>query len=162
MGTDFTFAYGSNMNRSELRSWLEAAGYDSSLIVSARPAVLEGYDFVWNFFSEGSRCGTANLEKRPGGTVWGVLIEFDVTLLKAFDRKEGHPYFYARGETRMDVRRVEDGKLVGAWVYRAKPNRGGRVDVFPSREYKKIVLDAAISWGFPEESVDRIRNWETQ
>ena len=52
MATDFTFAYGSNMNRSELRSWLEANGYDSSLIVDASPATLEGYDFVWNYYSQ--------------------------------------------------------------------------------------------------------------
>ena len=64
MATDFIFAYGSNMNRSELRSWIEASGYDSSLIVEATPATLQGYDFVWNYYSHGKAGGTVNLEHK--------------------------------------------------------------------------------------------------
>ncbi len=162
MATDFTFAYGSNMNRSDLRSWLEAGGYDSSLIVDAVPATLAGYDFVWNFYSSGRAGGTANLEPKEGSTIWGVLIEFDEDLLKAFDRKEGHPYFYSRGASKVPVKRGSDGKTVMAWLYLAKPNKGSRRDVWPTREYKKIVLDAAEFWNLPEEYVERIRHWNTQ
>lgn len=162
MSTDFIFAYGSNMNRSELRSWLEANGYDSSLIEDASPASLDGYDFVWNYYSQGRRGGTANLEHKDGSTMWGVLIEFDESLLKAFDRNEGHPYFYSRGEKRVNVRRQKDGETVTAWLYLAKPNKGGRRDIRPTREYKKTVLDAALFWQLPDDHVEKIKNWQTQ
>jgi hypothetical protein len=162
MATDFTFAYGSNMNRSDLRSWLEANGYDSSLVVDASPATLEGYDFVWNYYSQKRSGGTANLERKESSTVWGLLIEFETSLLKAFDRKEGHPFFYSRGDKRVAVRRDRDGETVFAWLYLAKPNRDGRRDVWPTRPYKKIVLDAAIFWKFPEDYVAKINDWETQ
>jgi gamma-glutamylcyclotransferase (GGCT)/AIG2-like uncharacterized protein YtfP len=162
MSTDFIFAYGSNMNRSELRSWLEANGYDSSLIGNVSNASLDGYDFVWNYYSQGKRGGTANLEHKEGSTIWGVLIELDESLLKAFDRLEGHPYFYSRGEKRVSVHRQEDGKTVAAWLYLAKPNKGGRRDVRPTREYKKIVLDAALFWELPAAHIEKIKNWETQ
>lgn len=159
MATDFIFAYGANMNRSDLRSWLESDGYDSSLVVDATPGTLEGYDFVWNFYSPGKDGGTANLEPKEHSTIYGVLIEIDESLLKAFDRKEGHPYFYARGETRTLVRRVSDGGSVSAWLYLAKGNRGDRRDLWPSREYRKTVLDAAIFWKFPDDYIQKIKSW---
>ena len=162
MATDFIFAYGSNMNRSDLRSWLEANGYDSSLIVDAGRATLEGYDFVWNYYSQAKSGGTANLERKENSTVWGLLIEFELPLLKAFDRKEGHPFFYSLGEKRVPVRRDQDRETVLAWLYLAKPNKSGRRDVWPTRQYKKLVLDAAVFWEFPGDYVEKIRAWETQ
>ena len=61
MSTDFTFAYGSNMNRSSLRSWIEANGYDSSLLVGYSTAILDGYDYVWNYYTYRWGGGSANL-----------------------------------------------------------------------------------------------------
>jgi gamma-glutamylcyclotransferase (GGCT)/AIG2-like uncharacterized protein YtfP len=162
MGTDFMFAYGSNMNRSHVRSWLEANGFDSSLIVDATPATLDGYDFVWNYYSRGWGGGTANLEHKEGSLIHGVLMEIDESLLKAFDHKEGHPFFYSRGDKRIPVRRDSDGKTVFAWIYLAAPNKGERRDVWPSREYKRTILEAASFSQFPQDYVDKIKGWLTQ
>jgi gamma-glutamylcyclotransferase (GGCT)/AIG2-like uncharacterized protein YtfP len=161
MATDFVFFYGSGMNRSDLRSWLEGGGYDSSLVLNAEPARLEGYDFVWNYYSRGRAGGAANLERKDGSTTWGVLIEFEDSLLKAFDRKEGHPTFYSRGENRVPVQRASDGKTIFAWLYLAAPNKRGRRDVWPTRNYKKIILDAAQFWGFPEDYIEKLKSWQT-
>lgn len=161
MSTDFTFAYGSNMNSSDLRSWLERNGFDSSRVVNRWPAKLDGYDFVWNYYSAGRAGGAANLEPREGSTIEGVLIEFESVLLSAFDRKEGHPYFYSRGTKRIQVRRMSDGQTQDAWLYVAKANKADRRDVWPTREYKKIVLEGAKSAGLSEEFVERIRVWRT-
>jgi gamma-glutamylcyclotransferase (GGCT)/AIG2-like uncharacterized protein YtfP len=162
MSTDFVFAYGSSMNSSDLRSWLESNGFDSSLVVNRWPATLEGYDLVWNYYSSKRRGGAANLQPREKSVVWGVLIEFEEPLLKAFDRKEGHPVFCSRGEKRLSVQRMTDNQKVDAWVYTAKPNKGGRTDVWPTRDYRKIILDAAEEMNFPEDRIERIRNWKTE
>lgn len=162
MATDFTFAYGSNMNVSELRSWLEGGGFDSSLIVDATPALLDGYDFVWNYYSRGRDGGACNLAPKENSTIWGVVVEFQESLLKAFDRKEGHPYFYSRGDKRVAVRRVKDDQIVQAWLYLAKPNRSPTGNMLPTREYKRIVLEAALFWNFPADYMEKIRNWDTQ
>lgn len=162
MTTDFIFAYGSNMNRSELRSWLEASGYDSSLVVDMTPATLDNYDFVWNYYSSGRGGGTVNLQHKENSIIWGVLIEFHQSLLKAFDRKEGHPYFYARRSQQVPVKRVRDGETILAWLYLANPNTSSSRDMRPTRDYKNIVLNAAIFWEFPDDYVERISNWETQ
>jgi len=162
MGTDFTFGYGSNMNRSDLRSWLERNGYDSSMVVNWWPARLEGYDFVWNYRSSFRGGGAANLEPKEGSVVYGLLLEFENPLLKAFDRKEGHPLFYSRGQDRIPVIRLEDNETVSAWVYLADPNRHGRRDVWPTRAYKKIILTAAVELGLPEDYLEKIKAWETR
>jgi gamma-glutamylcyclotransferase (GGCT)/AIG2-like uncharacterized protein YtfP len=161
MSTDFTFAYGSNMNYSDLRSWLERNGYESSRIVNRWIATLDGYGFVWNYYSRSRAGGAANLERKDKATVWGILIEFDTPILKAFDRKEGHPYFYSRGNDRVPVTRVEDKQVIPAWLYVASPNMGNRRDVRPTRVYKKIIVDAAIEEGLPEDYVSELKDWPT-
>jgi gamma-glutamylcyclotransferase (GGCT)/AIG2-like uncharacterized protein YtfP len=161
MTTDFTFGYGSNMNRSDLRSWLEGNGYDSSLVADAWPARLDGYDFVWNYHSRRRGGGAANLQENPHSTVWGLLIEFQGSLLKAFDRKESHPYFYDRGSDRVPVIRISDGAEIPAWIYIANPNKDNRTDVWPTREYKRICLEAATELGLPEEHLEKMREWPT-
>lgn len=162
MASDFIFAYGSNMNRSDLRSWLEGGGADSSLILEATPATLENYDFVWNYYATSRGGGTANIEPKEKGIVWGILLEIDQSLLKAFDRKEGHPFFYSRGTDRVPVRRVDSGTTVPAWVYIARANKGDRRDLWPTRDYRKILFDAAVFWGFPDEYIQKIKEWPTQ
>ena len=82
MAHDFIFAYGSNMNRSDLRSWLEADGFDSSLLIEATPATLEGYDFVWNYYAVSRGGGTANLEQKEKSIIWGLLLEIERKPLK--------------------------------------------------------------------------------
>jgi hypothetical protein len=162
MATEFVFAYGASMNRSDLRSWLEANGYDSSLVVDTTPAALDGYDFVWNYFTRSRGAGTANIEPRENAAIWGVLLEIEPGLLKALDRKEGHPYFYSRGDSKLPVRRTSDGKAVFAWVYMAKPNKGDRRDIWPTREYRTLIAEAAAYWQLPEEYVGRIKSWPVQ
>lgn len=162
MALDYVFAYGANMNRSELRSWLEGAGHDSSLVTDMTSAVLDGYDYVWNYYSSGRGCGIANVEHKDGSVVWGVLIEIDESLLRAFDRKEGHPYFYDRGTKRIAVKRVKDEATVQAWLYIANPSKTKGKDVRPSREYRGLLLDAATYWGFPDEQLESMSAWETQ
>jgi hypothetical protein len=161
MANDFVFAYSSSMNRGELRSWLEVNGYDSSRIHGYEPARLPGYDYVWNYYSAALGGGAANIEPSERSSVAGVLIEFEDRLLKAFDRREGHPFFFSRGDRRIPVTRMSDGAQAQAWVYTARPNRGTARDLWPTRDYKKIILDAAVEFGFPPNDIEKIRNWTT-
>ncbi|MEW6351272.1 MAG: gamma-glutamylcyclotransferase family protein [Thermodesulfobacteriota bacterium] len=162
MGTDFMFAYGAGMNYSDLRSWLESNGFNSALVLNRWPAQLDGYEIVWNYYSRRLAGGMVNIQPKTGSSVFGVLIEFEEQLLKAIDRKEGHPYFYARGDHRIPVARLADGKAVPAWVYIAQANKGGRTDILPTRDYRKIILDGATEEKLPEAYLDTIRSWSTE
>ncbi len=160
MDSEYTFAYGSNMNYSDLRAWLESNGYDSSLILNRWQASLDDYDFVWNYYSAKRSGGAANIEQKAGSIIWGALIEYDKSLDKAFDRKEGYPVYY--NKKRMTVKRQEDGKNIEAWVYVAGSNKGSRTDVWPTRNYKWICVKGAEEMQLPEEHIEKIRQWPTQ
>jgi hypothetical protein len=159
--TDYVFTYGSEMKHTDLLRWLRARGYDTGLVVDASAARLNGYDFVWNYFSPVKGGGTANIEPHKDAVVWGLLLEVDSRLMVALDRKLGNPMSYGRGPKRIPVRRVEDDRTVLAWVYTAKPNRNGRTDIWPTPTYKKGIVEAATFWGFPRQYVERLRNWST-
>ncbi len=156
------FVYGSSMNHSELMNWLDENGYDDSQIVDAAPSKLEGYDFVWNYFSPSRGGGTVNLEAKPSSHIYGLLLEIEDGLLKAFDSKEGHPKYYLRKDQRVPVKRLEDGKTVFAWLYVAAPNKGGRRDIWPTAEYKQKILQAVSFWGLPESYIAAIKSWPTR
>lgn len=156
------FVYGSDMNHRDLMEWLQARGYDPSRILDATPAKLDGYGFVWNYYSQGRGGGTVNIEPKKDSSVFGLLLNIEASLLKAFDRKAGHPSFYRREEQRVPVKRLEDGKTVLAWIYRAKPNKGEKRNVFPTPGYKEKVVEAAKFWGFPKDYVEKLRAWPTQ
>ena len=160
--TYFVFLYGSEMNYPELMAWLEANGYDPSLLVDATPAMLEGYDFVWNYYSPSRHGGSVNIQPKSSSKIWGLLVECEDRLLEAFDRKEGHPHYYRRGEKRVPVHEAASGKTVFAWLYLARPNKGDRRDIWPTRDYKSRVLEAALFWDFPEDYVRKIRDWPTR
>ncbi len=159
--TDYVFAYGSEMKHTDLLKWLGAHGYDTGLVADASAGRLDGYGFVWNYYSPVKRGGTANIEPRKDAVVWGLLWELDSRLITAMDRKQGTPMSYGRGRKRIPVRRIEDGRTVLAWVYTAKPNRNGRTDIWPTPKYKKRIVEAATFWGFPRQYVDKIRKWNT-
>jgi hypothetical protein len=160
--TSFVFVYGSEMNHQELLSWLGSHNYDSTIILDAAPGVLDDYDLVWNYYSPSRGGGTVNLEPKKSSSVWGLLVEVEDRGLKAFDRKEGHPLFYTRGDNRVSIRRINDGTTVFAWLYRAKPNSFGARNVWPTVEYKQKILEAANFWQFPKRYVEKLESLPTR
>jgi gamma-glutamylcyclotransferase (GGCT)/AIG2-like uncharacterized protein YtfP len=160
--TSFVFVYGSGMNHQELLSWLKANNYDSNVILDAAPGVLNEYDLVWNYYSPSRGGGTVNLEPKKNSSVWGLLVEVEDRGLRALDQKEGHPLYYTRGDNRVSVRRVNDGRTVFAWLYRAKPNRSGVRNVWPTTDYKQRIVDAANFWQFPRRYVEKLESLPTR
>lgn len=159
---DYIFVYGSEMNHPELLKWMESHGYDTSLIHDATPAKLDGYGFVWDYYSEAKGGGTVNIEPREDSSIWGLLVKADRQLVRAFDMRQGHPTTYYRGDRRIPVRRMPDGTTLSAWLYVAKPNKHGRRDVWPTPDYKNRIVNAAKFWDFPSDYVSQIEKWRTR
>jgi gamma-glutamylcyclotransferase (GGCT)/AIG2-like uncharacterized protein YtfP len=158
----FVFVYGSEMNHQKLLEWLKANHYDSSVVRDAEPGILDNYDLVWDYYSLSRGGGTANLEPKKNSKVWGLLVKIEDRGLTAFDRKEGHPRYYNRGDDRVAVKRVSDGKTVFAWLYRAKPNRAGAKNVWPTKDYKRTMIEAANFWQFPSRYIKKLENLPTR
>lgn len=147
---DFVFAYGSNMNISNLKKWLKVNGYDDKKIVNTEVAILNGYKIVWNYYAPNRNGGVANLESDTGSIIWGVLIEIESSLLNAFDKKEGPPVTYFRKKEKVTTLL---GLKVTAWIYMAESNCNGKSDIWPHWEYKKLIIDAAKEHHFPEDYI---------
>ena len=157
---DFTFAYGSNMNLEELKKWMVGKNFNPSKIIFAQAAILADYDLIWNYYSSTRECGAANLTSSRGSYVWGVLIELKEDLLGAFDKKEGHPQSYSRGNEHIPVT-TRDGRAIPAWVYIAKPKTDGTRDTRPTRAYKELLRIAAETCGFPPDYREKLSRIET-
>lgn len=132
----FYFAYHLDMNPSLLVE-------HGVPIVSMRPAVLEGYQLVFNvledeaFYLE-SR-GLANLTPMVGARTEGVLYEAPGDALTLLDRIAGVPElkYY-----RKIVPILLDTKHVDAFTYIAWPDVTA-INLLPSRRYLKRLIHAA-------------------
>src|SRR5262245_18783457 len=113
---EWTFAYGSNMNVDDLRSWFEKKGHKDARIERYERATLPEYRLVWNYFSHSRKGGAANVERFEGAALPGIALHVNTAGLAAIDRKEGHPKSYSRCDAPVTVQ-LSDGTSVRAWLY---------------------------------------------
>jgi hypothetical protein len=144
----WVFAYGSNMDLGDLRSWLAAKGHRAGGIRCVQPAVLAGYRLIWNYRSISRDGGAANVGPCVGRDLPGLALSVDDATLAAIDPKEGHPRFYSRGSSPLAVR-LQRGDDILAWVYVAVPERCSAVPVSPRRAYLELLRNAATEHALP-------------
>jgi len=149
---EWVFAYGSNMNLDDLRRWLGEHGHRACSIERFAPAVLADYQLVWNYFSGRRNGGAANIEVARGARLPGLALYVDAATFAAIDEKEGHPHWYSRGTTPLACQLL-DGTAIEAWVYIARPEHCTTVPQWPTREYRDLLVSAAIMHGLPAEHV---------
>ena len=141
--TAWYFAYGSNMNRAQMRS---RAGQ----ILEEQPARLENYEMLFNKKARGGSA-TANIHPAPGKTVYGVLYKIPEAAFRNLDRYEGVPEHYRRIEVSVTH---GAGKKVAAQAYIAtKVEKGLR----PASHYLQNILDGAAEHGLPAEYIGEIK-----
>jgi len=162
------FAYGSNMNPEDVSNWLKGSDYDpqriskliENLIKSAKVGVLEGYELVWNYYSSTRGGGAVNIQERVRKEVWGVTYEADEEWQGIFDKKEGYPNFYRRIKARV---KLKNGELVECFAYKVrKEKESSSLDVWPTEEYRNIIIQGAKRWGLPGEYIRMLESLFTQ
>lgn len=140
--TAWYFAYGSNMNRTQMRSRAQ--------ILEEQLASLENYELVFNKKARGGYA-TANIRPAPGKIVHGVLYKIPESAFRELDRFESVPQHYRRIEVG-----VTDGagEKINAQVYIAtKVQKGLR----PAPHYLQTILDGAGEHGLPAGYIDLIK-----
>lgn len=128
---DFYFAYGSNMNLSQMSIRCNDHQFNSI-------AVLLKYRFMIN-----SR-GKATIVPSQVDEVWGVLWTLSHDDITELDRWEGLSRGYYRREACNVV--IQGDKKVKAWVYIASDNSNGS----PSMEYSNLIIAGAKEHTLPE------------
>jgi gamma-glutamylcyclotransferase len=141
--TVWYFAYGSNMNRAQMRS---RAGE----IFEELPARLENYELLFNKKARGGSA-TANVHPAPGKTVHGVLYKIPEPALRILDRYEGVPQHYRRIEVSVTT---GNGSRTPAQAFIATKVMKG---LHPAPHYLQGILEGATEHGLPAEYIAEIK-----
>jgi gamma-glutamylcyclotransferase (GGCT)/AIG2-like uncharacterized protein YtfP len=145
------FAYGSNLNRADLRPWCKEQGYKYPFARVVTRAFLPDHEYIFNATSSRRGGGVLNLRKRTAQAVHGVVFEvksfvsgclFELRLgepqdgWEALDKKEGAPYFYRRVPVTVFD---EYGEPLQAMTYRVRRRSAESKPVPASEPYLEVV-----------------------
>ncbi|MFB4164170.1 gamma-glutamylcyclotransferase family protein [Alteribacillus sp. JSM 102045] len=125
----YYFAYGSCMNVKDIKR-----------TVYARPigaAVLKDYRFGYRAYSKSRKGGVADIIPDPGNEVEGIL--FEVPDFKGLDNREGHPHFYERIET--EVQLLDTKEWIEAKTYSVVEKSDA--DIAPFSYYSGLIFEGA-------------------
>jgi hypothetical protein len=146
---DLYFAYGSNIDRSQMNERLQDKAKADELKVpvayihAAELAELHDHQVLFNKKSKVDNTGKANIKKLTGGKVYGLLYEIDSPGLVLLDN-------YEKGYDKRvyPVRRLSDGIMCSAY---ANVYPHDKKELAPSRGYGEIIVRAMEAEGFPED-----------
>jgi gamma-glutamylcyclotransferase (GGCT)/AIG2-like uncharacterized protein YtfP len=135
MNTDLYFAYGSNLNHADMKSWCHRHNQPELELELVSSAELPDHKLVFDAYSTSRNGGVLDICQSIGRCVDGVLFRVNPDQLAILDRKEGAPNFYVRRElTVIDP----NGNLLTAITYQVRPERTVRFEA-PSRAYIEVV-----------------------
>ena len=143
------FAYGSALSRRHIGEWAAEHGVDARLFARGVPAVLRGYQLVFDVESRFWGGRVANLAAHQDGEVHGVIFEIPPPAKDAVLRKEG----VATGLSQeLDVTvETADGQ-VAAKAYVARPEKKGEAGAASGR-LLAYLIEGAQERGLPESWV---------
>lgn len=137
----FYFAYGSNMERFQLKRLCPKAKFVSAAVLADYELAFFGNSPMWGG-------GNADIREQPGKAVEGVVWEISEAERKALDEYEGYPTLYLHKELQV---RGRAGKVITAFTYiMANPGR----EMPPSKRYKQLLISGAEEHGLSDEYVD--------
>jgi gamma-glutamylcyclotransferase (GGCT)/AIG2-like uncharacterized protein YtfP len=143
----FYFAYGSNMDWTQMRSRCPSARFIAT-------AVLRDHRLAFTRRSLKRDCGVADAVWEKGKIIWGILFEIDDAELDGLDESEGYRVGRVTNSYRREQRRVlvngDSKQPTEAQLYFAvsqvNPPR-------PSAAYKNLILSGAREWHLPAEYI---------
>jgi cation transport regulator ChaC len=146
------FAYGSVLSRRHLAEWAGEHGVDPGLFEQGTPAVLKGYELVFDVESKFWGGRVANLRERESGAVHGVLFELPLEAKEAVLRKEGVPTGLSEErEVTVEVA----GRSLAASAFVARPERRSAPGA-PSARLMSYLVEGARERGLPQTWVEEL------
>ena len=130
------FAYGSNLDRSQMRKRCPSAVPHGRAVLPSHALVFGGHSHRWGG-------AVASVVRAKGRDVQGILYALSENDLLMLDRIEGHPFAYER------VQRIvgdETGRRRRVFVYIQPEDRIERW--VPSRDYYAVLRRAYVRLGF--------------
>lgn len=128
------FAYGSNMDERQMRSRVPGASKVDVGFLPGHEFIFSGYSRTWN----GS---VANVRRKRGSVVPGVVYDLPPGGLSKLDRFEGYPASYQRKSARITLR--SGGEVSVVLYYKRKTS----ADAPPNPVYVRRILAALKAHG---------------
>lgn len=144
----FYFAYGSNLNTNQMKQRCP----------SSKPldiGCLKGYRLDFTHRSSGWAGGVADIVEDQNSEVWGLIYEVSMEDLYQLDDYEGYPDVYTRFQTSV---KTKSGKTLKVWVYTVVQKEDF---IPPTKEYMKLILEAAEKYVFPNTYLSYLKTIET-
>ena len=152
------FAYGSALSKRHIGEWAAEHGVDARLFARGAPAVLRGYQLVFDVESRFWGGRVANLAEDKDAEVHGVLFEIPPPAKEAVLRKEG----VATGLSQeIDVSVEAEGKRLAAKAFIARPEKRGEPGPASGR-LLAYLIEGAQERGLPESWVERLRKFAAE
>lgn len=126
---DLYFAYGSNMNEAQMQSRVPGSR-------KVDVGWLLDHEFLYSGYSRTWGGAVANVRRKTGHAVFGVLYSLPPGGIDSLDRFEGYPHAYQRRRVTIQDSR---GARRPALLYF---KRSARAEVEPSPEYVRLITDA--------------------
>lgn len=139
------FAYGSNMERFQLKRLCPKAKFVAAAVLADYELTFSGNSPMWGG-------GIADIRERPGKSVEGVVWEISEVERTALDEYEGYPTLYLHKDIRV---RNRAGKVITAFAYiMANPGR----EMAPSKRYKQLLISGAEEHGLSDEYIELLES----
>ncbi len=142
-----TFAYGSNMDWTQMRDRCHSAEFVCI-------AVLKNHRLAFTRKSENRGCGVSDVLPAEGRNVWGVVYKILDDEMPNLDSKEGvnsHSYVRRSGTVFQDG---EETKPLVVEIYFAIPQDNPPL---PNLEYKDLIVNGARYWHLPTEYITELK-----
>lgn len=140
----FYFAYGSNMDPARMCERVKR-------VPEARRAHLQDHELCFNKRSTKDGTGKANIVRRPGRVVWGVVFSCTEEDMKNLDGAEGG---YRREPVEVHY---DDGSACKAIAYVARTECIAE-ELAPTAEYRQHILVGARHFELPDDYVCRLES----
>lgn len=148
MKSNLYFAYGSNLNRSDLLS--SKYGFNSDELKFFSIAILDDFDLRFTRFSTSRKGGVLDIVRCKDSAIPGVLFEVvNEEAWRKLDAKEGAPRHYER--VSCEFTSIDDVIYEGT-TYQVIH----KLDfVKPRQDYIEIVRQGLIEFGLPDDHLNR-------
>lgn len=145
----FYLAYGSNCNLEQMR-------YRCPNARVIGPVTLPNYRLTFN--GKNSGWGVANIRRRNGAEVKGLLWEITQECEENLDHYEGYPFLYGKHNVTVTT---EDGERIRAMVYTM--TKGHEAPAMPTGGYFQGIIDGFLQNGMdPQPVKDALYDTESE
>lgn len=149
MSKRFYLAYGSNCNLTQME-------YRCPNATVVGPVTLRNYRLTFN--GRHRIGGVANIRRRNGAEVKGLLWEITPECERSLDRYEGYPHLYEKKNVTVET---QDGQRIKAMVY--VMTKGHEAPAIPTRGYFDGIVDGFRQNGMdPTTVMDAFRDTQRQ